>query len=251
MLNDEQAQAINSSDQIEAAAGIPATPGDSAETNGGNGLAAEALSETASPVDSSNHHDNGAKDADTVEADLSKKERFDFRRRALLKELESKEKEIDKLRDDNLKVTLQYAELKDRHLRMAAEMENSRKRLEREFASRAESKVAELLGELLPVVDDLERFFDSRKPEASGEPKDDDALTAGARLIYQNVLKILQSRGVSAMETLGRQFDPNRHEALLQMQVEGQAPNLVVQETTKGYLLFDKVLRPAKVIVSA
>jgi len=180
-----------------------------------------------------------------TETDKLKKDRFDFRRRALLKELEQKEKEFDKLREDYAKLALQHAEVKDRYLRLAAEMENFRKRLEREFANRVDGKVGELLAELLPVADDLERFFG-----AGGEAKDYDALAAGARLIYQNVLKILQIRGVTAMEAVGREFDPRRHDALLQMPVEGKASNLVVQETARGYLWLDKVLRPAKVIIS-
>jgi molecular chaperone GrpE len=187
-----------------------------------------------------------------------KKEKFDFRRRAQAKELEQKERELARLQDDHAKLTSIHAELKDRYLRLAAEMENFRKRLERDFASRVENAVAGLLAELLPVVDDLERFLDARKDLEDGtkavsgnETTEYEALVAGASLIYQNMLKILQSRGVTTMETVGQEFDPNRHEAMMQMAAEGKAPNLVVQENTKGYLLHDKVLRPAKVIVSA
>lgn len=187
-----------------------------------------------------------------------KKEKFDFRRRTQAKELEQKERELARLQDDYTKLTSVHAELKDRYLRLAAEMENFRKRLERDFANRVESAVAGLLSELLPVVDDLGRFLNARndleagaKAPASSETTDYETLVAGASLIYQNMLKILQNRGVKTMETVGYEFDPNRHEAIMQMAVEGKAPNLVVQENTKGYLLHDKVLRPAKVIVSA
>jgi molecular chaperone GrpE len=187
-----------------------------------------------------------------------KKEKFDFRRRAQAKELEQKERELARLQDDHAKLTSIHAELKDRYLRLAAEMENFRKRLERDFANRVENAVAGLLAELLPVVDDLERFLDARKDLEDGtkavsgnETTEYEALVAGASLIYQNMLKILQNRGVTTMETVGQEFDPNRHEAMMQMAAEGKAPNLVVQENTKGYLLHDKVLRPAKVIVSA
>jgi molecular chaperone GrpE len=187
-----------------------------------------------------------------------KKEKFDFRRRTQAKELEQKERELARLQDDHAKLTSIHAELKDRYLRLAAEMENFRKRLERDFANRVENAVAGLLSELLPVVDDLERFLNARKELEAGdkapagsETTDYETLVAGANLIHQNLLKILQNRGVTAMETVGHEFDPNRHEAIMQMAVEGKAPNLVVQENTRGYLLHDKVLRPAKVIVSA
>ncbi|MDZ7291288.1 MAG: nucleotide exchange factor GrpE [candidate division KSB1 bacterium] len=186
------------------------------------------------------------------ETEKSKKEKRDYRRRTLMNELEQKERELERLQDDYAKLSLQYAELKDRHLRLAAEMENFRKRLERDFSNRVENAVADLLAELLPVVDDLERFFNARQGiETEVEVKDGEALVAGVRLIYQNLMKILQNRGVTAMQAVGQEFDPTRHEAILQMPVEGEASNIVVHENTKGYLFFDKVLRPAKVIVSA
>jgi molecular chaperone GrpE len=240
MPNDKQTIDTNHSDETEKKAAAPG------ETAAAANLVIEAkgeAAESAETLDLSDDHHNGA--GAVAESGKPKKGRMDFRRRALLKELEDKEKDLDKLRDEYAKSVLQNAELKDRHLRLAAEMENFRKRLEREFSNRVESRVAGVLAELLPVVDDIERFFG-----ASDEAKDHEALADGVRLIYQNMLKILQNHGVTAMETVGQKFDPNRHEALMQMPVEGQAPNLVVQETTRGYLLLDKVLRPAKVIVS-
>ncbi|MDZ7359579.1 MAG: nucleotide exchange factor GrpE [candidate division KSB1 bacterium] len=242
MPNDKQTIDTNHSDETEEKAAAPG------ETAAAANLVIEAegeAAESAAAIEFADDHHNGAGAA--AETGKPKKGRMDFRRRALLKELEDKEKEFDKLRDEYAKLVLQNAELKDRHLRLVAEMENFRKRLEREFFNRVESRLAGLLAELLPVVDDLERFFDASGDQA----KDHQALAAGVRLIYQNMLKILQSHGVTAMEAVGQNFDPNRHEALMQMPVEGKAPNLVVQETTKGYLLLDKVLRPAKVIVSA
>jgi molecular chaperone GrpE len=216
------------------------------EPENGDGAALEMLANGPAPADAA------------VGAEKPKKEKFDFRRRALAKELKQKGQELVRLREDHAKLTSIHAELKDRYLRLAAEMENFRKRLERDFANRVEGAVAGLLVELLPVVDDLERFLSARKGLEAGakslsgnETTDYEALVAGAGLIYQNMLKILQNRGVTAMETVGQEFDPNRHEAMMQMAVEGQAPNLVVQENTKGYLLRDKVLRPAKVMVSA
>jgi molecular chaperone GrpE len=216
------------------------------EQENGDGAALEMISAAPTPANAA------------VGAEKSKKEKFDFRRRAQAKALEQKERELARLQDDYAKLTSVHAELKDRYLRLAAEMENFRKRLERDFANRVEGAVSGLLAELLPVVDDLERFLNAHKGLEAGakalsgnETTDYESLAAGASLIYQNMLKILQNRGVTAMATLGQEFDPNRHEAMMQMAVEGKAPNLVVQENTKGYLLYDKVLRPAKVIVSA
>ncbi|MCI0693188.1 nucleotide exchange factor GrpE [candidate division KSB1 bacterium] len=216
------------------------------EQENGDGAVLEMLAAEPAPADVA------------LEPEKPKKEKFDFRRRTQAKELEQKERELARLQDDHAKLTSIHAELKDRYLRLAAEMENFRKRLERDFANRVESTMSGLLSELLPVVDDLERFLNARndleagaKAVAGNETTDYDALVAGASLIYQNMLKILQNRGVTAMEAVGHEFDPNRHEAMMQMAVEGKAPNLVVQENNKGYLLRDKMLRPAKVVVSA
>jgi molecular chaperone GrpE len=219
-----------------------------AEQENGDGAMLEMLSAPQS----------GAPADVALGAEKSKKEKFEFRRRPQAKELEQKERELARLQDDHAKLASIHAELKDRYLRLAAEMENFRKRLERDFSNRVENAVSGLLLELLPVVDDLERFLNARqdleagdKALVSSETTDYETLVAGAGLIYQNLVKILQNRGVTAMTTMGHEFDPNRHEAMMQMTVEGKAPNLVVQENTKGYLLRDKVLRPAKVIVSA
>jgi molecular chaperone GrpE len=248
MQDDKHNLKIDHQDETNGAAvgaePVAAPPAENIVTGSAAESVAAATKDGKELFDLSGDHDTRDAGAN-VEADKSKKERFDFRRRALIKELEQKEKEFDKLRDDHAMLALQHADLKDRYLRLAAEMENFRKRLEKEFFNRVESRVADLLTELLPVVDDLERLLG-----VGNEAKEYDSLIVGARLIHQNVLKILQNRGVSAMETAGKEFDPNRHEALLQMPAEGKAPNIVVQETAKGYLLFDKVLRPAKVIVS-
>ncbi len=277
MQNEAKTATVNHSDKFDDLKVEPAASSDGVASTGlraGNMPAVEhendAMPETVmadepEAFEISVGHENGA-DAETIAPDSgaafaeaamapekSKKEKLDFRRRARIKELEQKERELARLQDDYTKLSSIHAELKDRYLRLAAEMENFRKRLERDFANRVESAVAGVLADLLPVVDDLERFLEAHKErEGDSETKDKDyeAMVTGAGLIHQNMLKFLQNRGVTAMTTVGCEFDPNHHEAIMQMAVEDKAPNLVVQENTKGYLLHDKVLRPAKVIVS-
>ncbi len=138
----------------------------------------------------------------------------------------------------------QLAEMQDRYLRTLAEFDNFRKRSEREFGFLVQSANAELIKRLLPVVDDLERSL-----EAAKESHNFEALYKGIELVYQNFLKVLESFGVKPIEAVGKPFDPELHEALMQMDSDHE-PDTVVQEHQKGYRLHDRVLRPSKVIVS-
>jgi molecular chaperone GrpE len=100
--------------------------------------------------------------------------------------------------------------------------------------------------ELLLVVDNLERAIES----ASDRCAPDDPLVMGVEMTLQDTLKLLEKHHVTPVESLGRPFDPTYHQAMLQMEVEDQPPNTVVQEMQKGYLIHDRLLRPALVAVS-
>jgi molecular chaperone GrpE len=158
------------------------------------------------------------------------KPRKSTRRRKRAGEVEQLKKEI--------------AEMKDRYLRTLAEFDNFRKRSEREFQYLIQTANADLIKMLLPVVDDLERSL-----QAAKESQNFEALYKGIELVYQNFLKVLESFGVQPIEAVGKPFDPELHEALLQMESDHE-PDTVVQEHQKGYRLHDRVLRPSKVIVS-
>jgi molecular chaperone GrpE len=251
MPNNEQAIAENHQDEVDAiVAPEPAVASDEsvASIEITTDFTGQTDAETARPNEIAASGDTAefemtrpaAGENPGAENGKSRKDKNELTRRGALKELE-------RLRASYSKLSTEYAEIKDRYLRLAAEMENFRKRVERDFSNRVENSVAALFTELLPIVDDLERFFN-----AGEENKDYEALAGGVRLIYQNMLKVLQSRGVSAMDTIGCEFDPTRHEAIFQMPVDGSggAANIVLHENIKGYLLFDKVLRPAKVVVS-
>ena len=157
----------------------------------------------------------------------------------------NRNREFRELREAHDKLLAEHEALKDRYLRLAAEMDNFRKRTEREFSNRIQNAFANILLQLLPGMDDLERPLTSES-----EVKDYEALLNGLKLIHQKFLKILDDNGVKVMQTVGQEFDPNLHDALTQMPAEGTPPGTILQEHAKGYMFHDRVLRPAKVIVS-
>lgn len=135
-------------------------------------------------------------------------------------------------------------ELKDRWIRTAAEMENLRKRTEKDRAQWMQSANADLLKAILPIGDDLER---SLQPSAESDPE---AFRSGVEMIAQKLSALLKSRGVTPMEAQGQPFDVGQHDALLHAEREGVPPGIVLEEYEKGYWLNGQVLRHAKVVVS-
>lgn len=137
-------------------------------------------------------------------------------------------------------------ELKDQLLRKAAEFENYRKRSEAErleFLSYANEK---LMMELLPVMDDFQRAF-----ESYDKNKDEKAFYKGAKLIYGKLINILTKQGLKEIKSTGEKFDVELHEALMQKPCENTEPGTILETIEKGYYFKDKVLRHAKVIVSS
>ncbi|MBI4419008.1 MAG: nucleotide exchange factor GrpE [Ignavibacteriales bacterium] len=137
------------------------------------------------------------------------------------------------------------ASYKDLFLRKAAEFENYKRRMENENALTLRYAHEELLQALLPLVDDLERSLKNAH-DVKTSP-----FFAGVELIYQKMLKVLQSFNVRPFETVGKEFDVRYHDALLQIPRKGVPPHTILEEVERGYLYHDKVLRHAKVIVSA
>jgi molecular chaperone GrpE len=133
--------------------------------------------------------------------------------------------------------------LQDRLLRTAAEFDNYRKRVERDRREQAEAVTAGALTDLLPIVDDLERAL-----KAAGNT--DDPLRKGVELIHKQMLEILRKRGVRPIEALGADFDPHFHMAVAHDPAEGRREGEVIEEFRRGYMLGDRLLRPAMVKVA-
>jgi molecular chaperone GrpE len=156
----------------------------------------------------------------------------------------------DSLQDDSLEAKLESAENKaqenyDRLLRLSAEFDNYKKRTSREMRDMVKFANEKFVVELLGVVDNLERAIAS-VPEADA----DDPLLQGVQLTLSEVLKLLDRHNIHVVESLGKPFDPNFHQAMMQQEAEDQPPNTVIGEMQRGYTMHDRLIRPAMVVVS-
>ncbi len=144
--------------------------------------------------------------------------------------------------DEATAVQRQLEEQKNDYLRLAAEFDNYRKRTTREFASLVKNANENLIGELLEVLDNFERAFKSRE-----EKPDLDAYHRGMTLVHDRLTAILSRAGLKKFESIGQKFDPNLHEAMMQVEAADQEPDTIAIEIQPGYELNDKVIRHAKV----
>ena len=134
--------------------------------------------------------------------------------------------------------------LQDRLLRTAAEFDNYRKRMDRERRDLAEYAAADVIKDVLPILDNFERAL-----QAPATPETD-ALRKGIELIHKQMLDLLKKRGVTPIEVLGADFDPNFHQAVIHEASGDHREGEVMQELQRGYLLGDRLLRPAMVKVA-
>ncbi len=127
-----------------------------------------------------------------------------------------------------------------------AELENFRKRMQREADQQLKYSNLPLLRDLLDVVDNLNRAADAARADTS----DTNALLSGVEMVGQQLQNVLSKYGCKPVNAVGTEFDPNIHEAIAQMPSPDHAAGLVAQEVAVGYLLHDRVVRPSSVIVS-
>ena len=222
-------------------------PGDSAAgaEPGGNG-AAEA--ENGAPDDAEAWTEEPAEGEGAVaalDAETEASESVTEQLKNKLRRNKAPGPEIKKMKADLEKALSDGEALRDKYLRLAAEFDNYRKRIDRDFNNRVQTAFAELVAGLLPVLDDLERSLHTKAEQQNYE-----SLQNGVQLIQQKFAKVLAERGLEPMQAVGAEFEPNVHDALTEMAVEGKPAGLVLEEHAKGYMYRDRVLRPAKVIVS-
>lgn len=162
-----------------------------------------------------------------------------------LAEPESGPETIEQLRQQLAEKEAEATANLDRYLRERAEVENTKKRLQREKTEAVRFGCESLLRDLLPIIDNLERAVEHADGGGNGEP-----LVEGVRLVLKGALDLLERNGVQRIEAKGQRFDPARHEALAQVPNTDCEPNQVVEQFLPGYHMGERLLRPAQVSVS-
>jgi len=161
------------------------------------------------------------------------------------KSRKKKETKEDKLVAQNEELQEKYNDLNDRFLRLYSEFDNFRKRNAKEKLELIKTASQNLIVDLLPILDDLERGIEAFK-EHNADPE----LIKGVELIYNKFYNILKQKGLKAMDSMGKEFDTDWHEAITNIPAPSEdLKGKVVDVIQKGYLLNDKVIRYAKVIV--
>lgn len=150
---------------------------------------------------------------------------------ALREQLAGKDKEI--------------ADLKDKYLRALADTENVRKRMRQQSEDTVRLQRENLLRDLLPITDNLERAVEAARGGGNGKP-----IVEGVEMVLRSLLDFLRTNGVIPRESVGRPFDPQFHEAVDHVESVEHPPNTVISEFHRGYQVGERVLRPARVAVA-
>jgi molecular chaperone GrpE len=158
---------------------------------------------------------------------------------------DSGEETLGALRSERDARAREAAEARDRYLRTLAEFDNYRRRTGREREDWRRQAQEELLREILPVLDNFDRAL-AAAPTAGA----DQAFRTGVELIHRNFLAALERVGVRPFVAVGESFDPMRHEAVGKIERRDVEDQTVVSEALRGYLVQDRVLRPAQVVVA-
>ena len=139
----------------------------------------------------------------------------------------------------------EIAELKDKYLRTLADTENARKRVRQQSEESERIQREAILRDLLPIIDNLERAL-----VAARNGTDPKTIVAGVEMTVRALIDFLRAQGVTPLQAVGQAFDPNRHEAVDHVASAAHPPNTVVDEFHRGYLIGERVLRPARVSVA-
>src|SRR6204780_666050 len=139
----------------------------------------------------------------------------------------------------------EIAELKDKYLRTLADSENARKRVRQQSEESVRIQRESILRDLLPIIDNLERALAAARSGTEGK-----TIVDGVEMTGRALIDFLRAQGGTPLRSVGQSFDPNRHEAVDHVASEKHPPNTVVDEFHRGYLIGERVLRPARVSVA-
>ncbi len=155
------------------------------------------------------------------------------------------EAELQETKQQKAELEAKLEEAENRILRMQADFENSRRRARLDLEATEKYKSQSLITELLPAIDNFERAL---KMEADNDQAK--SLLQGMEMVYRSLLDTLKKEGAEQIESVGKEFDPHLHQAIMQVEDENFDSNIVVEEFQKGYILKDRVIRPAMVKVN-
>jgi molecular chaperone GrpE len=155
--------------------------------------------------------------------------------------------EVDSLHQQIADKDKELAELRDKYLRVLADTDNARKRIRQQSEDSVRLQRENILRDLLPIVDNLERAVEA----ARGGSGADQPIVAGVEMVLRSLIDFLRSHGVTQVSAVGQQFDPQLHEAVDHVHSPEHPPNTVVSEFHRGYVIGDRTLRPARVTVAS
>lgn len=155
----------------------------------------------------------------------------------IIEESQPEQAELEKLRTEQ-------EETLNRYLRLQAEYDNFKKRTQKERVAERKYKSQDLASDLLPVLDNFERALQVETNESN------QGIVEGIQMVYNQLTEALASHGIQQIETIGQPFDPNLHHAIMQVEDEEKESNEILEELQKGYLIHDRVIRPAMVKVN-
>ncbi|WP_106768374.1 nucleotide exchange factor GrpE [Paenibacillus faecalis] len=158
---------------------------------------------------------------------------------------EANSSEGDDLQVELEKLQNEMSEQQQRTLRVQADFDNFRRRTQKEKEDLAKYASSKLITELLPVFDNFERAI-----AASEDNQDFESFSKGVSMIFRQLETVLNAEGLTAMNSVGQPFNPEFHQAIMQVESDEYEEGIVVEEVQKGYMLKDRVLRPAMVKVS-
>ena len=186
--------------------------------------------------DKENHNTEMDEQAENI--DLTEPQDSEGEKNKKLSKKEKMKRKINELEQE-------IGELKDKNLRLFAEFDNFRKRSIKERMEFAKTAGQDIIADLLPVLDDL-----GRAQKSIEEAKDINSVKEGVDLIYNKLKSVLENKGLKEMETMGKEFNPEIHDAITEIPAPAEdQKGKIVDEVEKGYYLNDKIIRYAKVVV--
>ncbi len=201
-----------------------------------------------SDIDTENSlSENGHSEKESEEQEgMTNKENQPEENRNTVEEEREIERDLEKLRKQLNEAGSLVDSYKDQLLRLAAEFENFKKRVEVDKADFVKFSNEKIIKDLIPVLQDFERALTNNKQNS--EPK---SFRKGVELIYQKFYNLLQDKGLIPIESVGKEFDVMYHDVLLQVPRNDVKPDTIIEEVERGYTLHGKVIKHAKVIVAS